>query len=223
MRRAIQMRAEFHTFIAHFAQLAEAENLEAAGIGEQGPLPGHEAVQTAQLAHLFGARPQIKMIGIGQQDLRVQLLQRFLWHAFDSGQRSHRHKHRSFDVAMRSGQPPCPRRPKLGLNAKFERHRFILFLGRFAGLSAAALLRPRHQLARIHCLEANLIAAMFAGWESLAGCEDIFVRATVGTVNDLVYARGRDLLTRFVAPGCSGSHEWRPFVGETVPLDSPKD
>ena len=203
--------------------MAEAENLEAAGIGEQGPLPGHEAVQTAQLAHLFGARPQVEMVSIGQQDLRAQLFQRFLRHAFDRGQRSHRHEHRSFDLAMRSDQPPCPRCAKLGLNAKFERHRLILFLGRFAGLSAAALLRPRHQLARIHCLEANLIAAMFAGWESLAGCEDIFVGVAVGSVNDFVYARGRDLLTRFVAPGSSGSHEWRPFVGGTVPLDLPKD
>src|SRR5438552_4635369 len=47
VRRAIQMRTEFHALIAHLAQLAEAKNLEAAGIGEQGALPGHEAMQPA--------------------------------------------------------------------------------------------------------------------------------------------------------------------------------
>ena len=44
---AIQRRLEAHPLLGDFAQLRETENLEATGVGENRPLPVHEAVQTA--------------------------------------------------------------------------------------------------------------------------------------------------------------------------------
>ena len=42
------------------------------------------------------------MIGIAQNDLRVQIIQQIArQHAFDGGLRAHRHEDRSLDVAMR--------------------------------------------------------------------------------------------------------------------------
>ena len=44
---AVEMRAEGDALVGDFAQFAEAENLKAAGIGEDGAGPGHEFVQAA--------------------------------------------------------------------------------------------------------------------------------------------------------------------------------
>jgi hypothetical protein len=49
VRVAIQMRAEQDAFFGDFAQIAEAEHLEAARIGEDGARPGHEFVQPPSL------------------------------------------------------------------------------------------------------------------------------------------------------------------------------
>src|SRR5690349_5533800 len=45
VRGAIQVRAKRHALLADLAQVAEAEDLVTAGIGEDGARPGHEAVQ----------------------------------------------------------------------------------------------------------------------------------------------------------------------------------
>jgi len=56
--RAVDVRAEGGTFVADFSQAAQAENLEAARIGEDRPRPGHEAMQSAHVAYQFVARAQ---------------------------------------------------------------------------------------------------------------------------------------------------------------------
>ena len=106
MRRSVEMRAESHAFLGHLAQFVQTENLETAGVGENRARPRHETVQPAQLAHLLDSRPQIKMVGIAQQNLYAEFLQNVLRHAFHRRQSSDRHEYRSFDYAMRSGQPP---------------------------------------------------------------------------------------------------------------------
>ena len=55
---AVQMRAEQHAFFGDLAQAAQAEDLEAAGIGEDGPRPVHELVQPAELADRLVAGAQ---------------------------------------------------------------------------------------------------------------------------------------------------------------------
>ena len=53
------MGAELHPFFADLAQLVEAEDLKAPGIGKHGARPGDEAVQPTQAADQLVARAQV--------------------------------------------------------------------------------------------------------------------------------------------------------------------
>ncbi len=83
MQRSIQMRAKLHALRRYFAQLIQAEDLEAAGVRQQAAWPAHEAVQPAQAPHRFMPRPQIQVIRVAKNDLRAQRLQQVLRHGFD--------------------------------------------------------------------------------------------------------------------------------------------
>ncbi len=54
--------------VRHLAQLAEAEDLEAAAIRQDGARPAHGAVQLAKLRHQLRAGAQQQMVGV-QDDL----------------------------------------------------------------------------------------------------------------------------------------------------------
>ena len=94
------MRAERHTGFRDLAQIAEAENLKAAGVGEDKVVSRHELLHPAELADRLHTRPQIKMVGVIQQDLDAELLQRVLRYALDRGQCSHRHKDWGLDFTV---------------------------------------------------------------------------------------------------------------------------
>src|SRR5208283_5129580 len=68
---AIQMRAEANAFVGDLAELAEREDLKAAGIGEQGARPTDETVQSAHAADGLVAGAEIKMVGVAENDLRA--------------------------------------------------------------------------------------------------------------------------------------------------------
>ena len=123
MLGAIQMRAKAHAVVADFAQLGKAENLVAAGIGENRAVPGHEFVQAAQFANQFVAGTKIEMIGIAENHLRAEFFERFIAQALHGGLRAHRHEHRRFDRAMRSAQAAAARATRVGhCNGKAEFH-----------------------------------------------------------------------------------------------------
>ena len=82
MRRPVQMRAESDTFFRDLPQFVQAENLEAAGVGENRPRPRHEAMQPTRLPHLLHSRAQIKMVSISQQDLNADVFENVLRNAF---------------------------------------------------------------------------------------------------------------------------------------------
>src|SRR5439155_23157295 len=56
---AVQVRAEDDAVLGDAAQAAEAEDLVAAGVGEDGARPGHEAMQTTEPLDEIGAGTQI--------------------------------------------------------------------------------------------------------------------------------------------------------------------
>ena len=82
-------------------RLSQAEHLEAAGVGEDRPLPVHEAVQPAMRAHDFGARPQHQMEGVAQHDLRAEALELLGRHRLDGAVGAHGHEGRRLDDAVR--------------------------------------------------------------------------------------------------------------------------
>ena len=97
---SIQVGLELDAFFADLAQFAQAEYLKSAAVGQNRPLPVHETVQTAQLLHQMMTRAQIKVIGVGQDDLGIDRQQVFRSHGLDRGICSHRHENRSFDLAV---------------------------------------------------------------------------------------------------------------------------
>ena len=69
MRCAVDMRLEGHAVLLDAAELRQRHDLIAAGVGEDWPVPAHEAVQPAELGDALGAGPQHEMIGVGEDDV----------------------------------------------------------------------------------------------------------------------------------------------------------
>ena len=97
MLGAVEMGTKVHAFVGYFSQFGKAEDLVAAGIGENRARPGHEFVQAAKPADEFMAGTQIKMIGVGQDDFRAELFEGFVAQALHRGLRAHRQEKRSLD------------------------------------------------------------------------------------------------------------------------------
>ena len=94
-------------------------NLKAAGVGEHCPRPAHEAVQPAHAADSLVAGAQIKMISIGENDLRAQRFQHILRDGLHRSRRAHRHKDRRFHRLMGQAKLPAPA-ARFGCRKNFE-------------------------------------------------------------------------------------------------------
>ena len=104
----VQMRAEAHALVGDLAQLAEAENLKAARVGQHGARPTDEPVQPAHAPDGFVARPQIEVIGVAENDLGAQRFQHVLRNGLDRPGGAHRHEDRRLDSPVRQGELPAP-------------------------------------------------------------------------------------------------------------------
>src|SRR5580700_1149885 len=122
VRRAIKMRTKRHALLADFAELVQAENLEAAGIGQNRPRPRHETMQTAHLAHGFDPGTQVEVISIAEKNLDSELFENILRHAFDGRDGAHGHEYGGFDLAVRSMQAPGTRRAGTALDMELNGH-----------------------------------------------------------------------------------------------------
>jgi hypothetical protein len=100
---AVHRRCESHAILGELTQRREAEDLEPAGVGEDGELPPHEAVQPAVLLDDLktGAQPQVERVA--EHDLRADLLQFRGRHCLDGAVRADRHERRRLDRAVREG------------------------------------------------------------------------------------------------------------------------
>ena len=72
-RRAVEVRAEFDAVRFDFADFGEAEDLEAAAVGENRLFPIHEPVQPAGGADDVEPGPDVEVIGVAEDDLRAHL------------------------------------------------------------------------------------------------------------------------------------------------------
>src|SRR5262249_18334635 len=123
MLGAVKVGTKADALIGDFSKFGQTEYLITAGIGENGPVPGHEFVQTAQLANPLVAGTQIKVVGIAENDLRAEFFQRFVAEAFYRSLRAYGHENRRFDQAVRSGQSSAPRTAGFRFgNLESERH-----------------------------------------------------------------------------------------------------
>ena len=94
------MALEGHALFCDLAQRGQGEHLEAAAVGQDRTIPIHKAVQAACFLHQGFAGAQMQMIGIGQQNLRADLLHLAAGHGLDAGLRAHWHIDGRLNIAV---------------------------------------------------------------------------------------------------------------------------
>ncbi len=75
MRAAVEVRSKRHAVVVDLAQVLQREDLKAAGVGQQRPVPLHEVMQPAHPRDEFIAGAQVEMIGVGQDERRAEFFQ----------------------------------------------------------------------------------------------------------------------------------------------------
>ena len=70
---AVDRRAEPHAIRGNLPELGQAEHLEAAGVGQDGAVPRHEAMEPAEVAHQLVARAQEEVVRVREDDLGAGL------------------------------------------------------------------------------------------------------------------------------------------------------
>jgi hypothetical protein len=120
--RAVDVALELDAVLVHGAQRGEREHLEAAGVGEDRPVPLHELVQSAELAHEVVAGTQMQVIRVGEDHLRVHRAQVVGVERLDRGERPHRHERRRVDDAVRRAEPRGARGAGRRLECEVEAH-----------------------------------------------------------------------------------------------------
>jgi hypothetical protein len=111
------VRSERYAVFVKTAQVAQAEDLETAAVGENRAIPGHEPVEAAECLDYTSSRSQGQMIGVaengmganGPQILRRQRLYGCL--------RPNRHEDRSLELSVRGAHLANSRfRPSVARN-----------------------------------------------------------------------------------------------------------
>ena len=103
---AVDVRAERDAVVVDLVDRGEREHLEAAGVGEDRPVPRGEPVQPARGLHHLEPGPQVQVIRVAEDDPRVERRRAQLvgGHRLDRPERADRHEHRRRDVAARRVQ-----------------------------------------------------------------------------------------------------------------------
>ncbi len=143
------MRAEGDALFGDLAQIAEAENLKSAGVGEDGAIPAHETVQAAQAPDQLMTRTQVEVIGVAEKKLDAEVFQHILWNRFDRGLGAHRHKDGCLDRGVRENQRGATREAAPFMDLKAQGHLMIVMRDapRFDGP-----VRSRYPVLVSHCL-----------------------------------------------------------------------
>ncbi len=92
MLAAVEMRPESHTRFLHLSPRSEAEHLVAAAVGQDRLVPSDELMKSARRRDSLGARPQIEMVGICENDFRADVLQITMGHRLDRPLSAHCHE-----------------------------------------------------------------------------------------------------------------------------------
>jgi hypothetical protein len=88
--------------------LAQTENLKAAGVGEHRARPADEPMQPAHAADCFMSWPQIKVIGVAENDFSAQAFQHILSNGLDTSGSSNGHEDRRLDRPVRKDELRAP-------------------------------------------------------------------------------------------------------------------
>src|SRR5439155_6317199 len=109
-RLAVVDRAEGDAVVVDPEQrVAQGEDLEAAGVGEDRPVPACECVQTAKLRDDILAGPEVEVVGVAEDHRRADSTELVRVHALDRAFRAHGHERRRRNLAVRGADQTGPR------------------------------------------------------------------------------------------------------------------
>src|SRR5690554_1776078 len=116
------MRTEDDPLLFHLGQGGEAENLKTPAVGEDRPWPVHEGMESAGFLDDLAPRPQVKVVGVGQDNREADLLQVGGSQGLYRGLGTHRHKNRRRDLPPPGVEHPAPPPVLFGFifNSEFE-------------------------------------------------------------------------------------------------------
>ena len=95
---------ELDAVVGEHARVGEAEDLEAARVGQDRPLPAHEAVQPAVRRHDVGTGAKREVIRVGEHELGTQSLERRRRDSLDRALGAHGHEAGREHLAVRRAQ-----------------------------------------------------------------------------------------------------------------------
>ena len=104
MAGAVDVRGEPAAFLGELADRSEGEDLEAAAVREDGPIPMLELVQAAGLPEGVQAGTEVEVVGVAEDDLGLDVLfQVPVIHALDGADGAHRHEDGGADLPVVGG------------------------------------------------------------------------------------------------------------------------
>ena len=105
--RAVVDASERHALVVDARdRVAEREDLEAAGVGEDRQVPRHEAVQPAELADQLVAGPEMQVVGVAEQDLGAEVAHLVRVQRLHGPLRADRHEDGRAHLPVRGPQHP---------------------------------------------------------------------------------------------------------------------
>ena len=114
----VQVAAEGDALVVDPVDAGEREDLEPARVGEDGTVPSHEPVESAESLQDARARPQVEVIGVPEQDLDPRVAEFPGRERFHRSERPDGHEARGVDRAARQAERPGARPPARPLDEK---------------------------------------------------------------------------------------------------------
>ena len=100
--------AERHAVVVDGVEVVERDDLEPAGVGEDRPVPAHEAVEAPEPLDPLVAGPQVEVVRVGQDDLRPDLVEVVRMERLHRRVRADRHEHRRLHAPVGQVEAPHP-------------------------------------------------------------------------------------------------------------------
>ena len=108
------MRREFHPFLVDPPERRQTEHLIPAAVGQDGPPPVHERVETPCSPDNLHPGTKVQMVRVAEDDPRPQLLQLTLLYRFYRPLGPHRHENGCGNLAV-TGQETTGTRSAIGM------------------------------------------------------------------------------------------------------------
>ena len=110
MLRAVDMRAELHSFFLHLTDVRQREDLKSTAVGQNRVMPAVKLMQAAALMQHVQAGTQVEMICVTQYYLGFYLIFQVPdMRGFYASHRANRHENRGLDVTVVSCQDTSAR------------------------------------------------------------------------------------------------------------------